>query len=156
MERTKKVEIITFIAAVLLLLLFVYGALSKLATHQMFLAEMKRAPLSFMRQLAPLLSWLVPVIMGTVVVLLCFERWRRQGLYASFFLLLVFEIYIGGLLLSGRMLPCSCSGIHASLLWGEQFWVNAAFIFIAVFPLLYTSSFIRFILQNIRHSRLWG
>lgn len=154
MKATNKIETISFIAAALLILLFGYAALSQLVNHQLFVAQMELAPVSSMQMLAPVLGWLVPLTMIVIIIMLCLDRWRTRGLYASFFLLLIFEIYIAGMLMSGKELPCACGGLHAQLQWRQQLWLNAIFILLALFPLIYSSTSIRFILSNIRRSRL--
>lgn len=154
-KKNLGIETITLIAAMLLVMLFGYTALSKLNDYKIFVLQMSKTLPPFLKPFNSILGWLLPLVELIIVGLLLFDRWRQLGLYLSFFLLLIFEVFILGMLLSGLELGCSCGGVISKLSWKEHLLFNAFFMLIALFPFLYTSSFIRFILQNIRHSRLW-
>lgn len=135
---------ISFTCSLLLIMLFAYAALAKLLEQDIFVFQMKLSPVKFMDQLAPLLSWLVPITELSIVGLLCMERYRILGLYLSFFLLLAFEIYITAMLCSGLSLPCTCGGIISHLGWKGHLLFNAGFMLIAALP----------IVVNIRRKRV--
>jgi len=102
-----KKPILTEIFAALLLLLFAYTATSKFLDYNLFVFQMKRAPLPFMQTVAPLLGWLLPVVEMVIVFGLLIARFRLRALYGSVILLIVFEVYITGMLLTNLHLPCT-------------------------------------------------
>ncbi len=126
-------ELITFIPAILLVFLWGYAVISKLAEHEKFIAQMKLAPVPMMHMLGPVLGWLVPLIETVLIWLLFNEKYRELGLKLSFVLLLIFEIYISIMLLSGLDLPCTCGGLISKLQWKEHLIFNAFFMCVALF-----------------------
>uniref|UniRef100_UPI00397734A9 MauE/DoxX family redox-associated membrane protein n=1 Tax=Pedobacter heparinus TaxID=984 RepID=UPI00397734A9 len=53
------------------------------------------------------------------------------GYKAAFVLLGVFELYIGGMMLSGLKLGCSCGGVVSLLSWKGHLVFNAGFMGVA-------------------------
>jgi hypothetical protein len=137
MKRALIFENITFIAAVFLLILFAYAGISKVADYQRFVAQMKLAPAPLIQNMAEILGWLVPLVEFTIVGLLVKDKLRKTGLYASFLLLLSFQIYISVMLLSGLELPCTCGGLISKLQWKEHLVFNAVFMLIAASPFIF-------------------
>lgn len=127
-----KRNLITETCLALLILLFAYTSLSKLLEMRKFIFQMQLAPLPLMKQAAPLLGWLLPLLEALIVAGLLLPRFRIGALYASAGLLLLFECYIAGMLLSGHQLPCTCGGIISRMSWQTHLLFNAAFIGIAL------------------------
>lgn len=130
-------EFITFISAVLLLMLWAYAAVSKIAAYDQFVEQMKLAPVPFIHLLGPFLAWFVPLIELILVWLLFKDKLRQLGLWLSFFLLLAYEFYIVTMLLSGLELPCTCGGLIAKMQWKEHLVFNAIYMVIALLPMIY-------------------
>jgi putative oxidoreductase len=130
-------ETVPFVAAVLLILLFGYAATSKIAEYKRFVSQMELVPMPIIKYWARTIGWLVPSIEFFIVMLLVREGWRRLGLYASFTLLLIFQIYIASMFLSGLKLPCTCGGLISELRWKEHLVFNAFFMLIAILPIIY-------------------
>ncbi|MBB5441251.1 hypothetical protein HDC92_004958 [Pedobacter sp. AK017] len=128
-------QILVFSCSALLILLFTYAAWDKVLDHQTFLHQMRRSPFPFMDIWAIALVWLVPMAEVLVAVFLWLPHWRMRGLIASLLLLAVFELYIGGMLFSGKELPCTCSGVF-NMSWGNHLIFNLVFIVIAGMGLL--------------------
>lgn len=120
------------IISILLLLLFVYTATSKFLDYDKFVFQMRLAPLPFMHWAAPILGWLMPSIEMLLVIMLAIgiieSKYQTVGIYASLILLLSFEIYISGMLLSGMRLPCTCGGIISKMSWKQHLVFNGIFI----------------------------
>jgi len=123
------------VVAALLVLLFLYTAISKLDTRASFVQTMRE---NFMiRDFAPLLSWLVPIVEIIVVFHLFIPAFRRRGLFYSFILMGIFTVYVGYMLYTQSELPCTCGGVIDRMSWRDHFWFNliitiaslAAFIF---------------------------
>lgn len=134
-------EVITFIPAVLLLMLWGYAAISKIAEYDKFVLQMQLAPVPLMKFLGPILGWLVPLSELALVGMLLTDRFRSLGLLLSFGLLMIFEIYIAAMLLSRLELPCTCGGLISKLQWKEHLVFNSVFILISIFPFLYQRYF---------------
>lgn len=131
----KEKGILIYVCTALLILLFAYTAWDKVLNHEIFLNQMRRSPFPFMDVWALGLVWLIPMAEILIAFFLWLEHWRRRGLIASMVLLAVFEVYIGGMLLSGRELPCTCSGVF-NMGWVNHLIFNAVFIGIAGLGLL--------------------
>ncbi|WP_316811443.1 MauE/DoxX family redox-associated membrane protein [Pedobacter heparinus] len=126
--KAKMILIETCIA--LLMILFGYTALTKVLEYDKFIFQMRLSPLVLMQTLAPVLAVLLPLVEAVIVLALCVSAWRRKGLWASLILLGVFEVYIGGMLLSGLKLGCTCGGVLSLLSWKHHLFFNASFMFI--------------------------
>ena len=112
----------------LFVLLFAYTATSKFLDYSLFVFQMRLAPLPMMILLAPILGWLMPFIELIIAVSLLFGRFRLNALYASVILLLIFDFYIVGMLLSHQHLPCTCGGIISMMSWKQHLIFNGVFI----------------------------
>jgi hypothetical protein len=115
----------------LLVLLFAYTSLSKLLEHDKFIFQMRLSHAPIIKQMAAFLSWFLPIVEIAIAVLLTASRTRLMGLYGSLALLVVFEGYIGAMLLSGQPLPCTCGGVISKLSWKGHLVFNLAFIVLA-------------------------
>ena len=119
----------------LLVFLWVYASMSKLADLPTFTSDMHNQPLP--EYVKPILIWLVPGIELTIAVLLIVDRTRLAGLYASLALMVGFTFYIGIILLHVfEYVPCSCGGIIKKLSWGEHFILNLFFVLISILGIL--------------------
>jgi hypothetical protein len=123
------------IICVLLVFLFVYAAVSKLANWTTFVSDMNNQP--FPAFLKPVLVWAVPLIELAIVGLLIFDTTRLIGLYASLVLMIAFSFYTAVVLLHFfAYVPCSCGGIIKNLSWGQHLVFNLFFVLIALIAIL--------------------
>lgn len=113
-------------ASFLLVLLFMYAAISKLADYGEFKAGLADAP--HIGQYAAVLAWFIPALEIYISLMLLFEATRLTGLYASFVLMAAFTVYIGYLLGSGSDLPCECGGILNEMSWETHLVFNCFFV----------------------------
>lgn len=118
-------------AASLLILLFVYAAVSKLMAFPSFRYSLSLSPL--IGKQAALLALLVPAVELLIAALLFIPLTRKKGFLAAFVLLGLFNLYIGYMLLFAPVLPCSCGGILQSLGWKEHLLFNGIFTLLAGF-----------------------
>ncbi|HTF20963.1 MAG TPA: MauE/DoxX family redox-associated membrane protein [Chryseolinea sp.] len=101
---------ITFIIIYCLLIgLFVYAAVSKLAEYQKFVVQLGQSPIT--TAFAEWFAWLVPTVEIIIALMLSIPRFRLAGLYASLSLMTMFAAYIVCLLTLSVYVPCSCGGI---------------------------------------------
>lgn len=126
-NRTK--NIIDILSA-LLICLFVYAAEAKLIQYSLFVEQLMMHPL--FRHFAESLAWILPVTELIVAVLLIFPFTRMAGFYASAILLLIFTIYLTGMILTDKHLPCSCGGIISGFGWGQHIVFNLFFIVVSI------------------------
>jgi hypothetical protein len=126
MKQKVTIEIICF----LLILLFVYAAFSKLIEFNTFKIQLNNSP--FLKPFSEFIFWFIPIIELIVAALLTVKHTRKRGLFASFILLLIFSLYIAGMLLSTEHLPCSCGGIIQQLSWKQHLLFNLFFLLLAL------------------------
>jgi hypothetical protein len=117
-------------ASSLLILLFVYTAVSKLIDFRNFQVVLSRS--SLIGKSASLIAWLLPFVELAAAALLFLPATRLRGLFSSFILMLVFTVYIALMLLNSEKLPCSCGGVLGSLSWKEHLLFNIFFTLIAL------------------------
>jgi len=115
----------------LLILLWVYAALSKLTDIDQFTREIKQQHLPLLA--AQTAVWLLPTIELIAATLLIFPEWRRTGLLLSSILMFIFTIYII-LVLSGyfKNIPCSCGGVLKQLGWRNHLIFNIFFLVLGI------------------------
>jgi len=118
----------------LYILLFVYAALSKLLDFENFRVQLAQSPL-----LSAYAGLIAPAVIAAellIVLLLSFKITRLSGLYASFFLMVAFTVYIYLILNYSDFIPCSCGGIIEKLGWTEHLIFNIFFAALAMVAVL--------------------
>ena len=119
------------IICTLLVFLFVYAAVSKLADVTTFAADMRNQP--FPAFAKPILVWAVPMTELIIAALLIFDTTRLMGLYASLILMVAFTSYTGVVLLHFfKYVPCSCGGVIKNLSWQQHLVFNLFFVTISL------------------------
>jgi uncharacterized membrane protein YphA (DoxX/SURF4 family) len=126
LSKTIIIETISF----LLILLFMYAAVSKLLDYQIFKLQLAKSP--FINQYASLTAWALPVGEILIAIALTIRSTRLVGLYASLFLMTMFTAYIYAMLNYSYDLPCSCGGILSKMSWEEHLWFNVGFVILAI------------------------
>jgi hypothetical protein len=120
----------------LLIVLFTYTAVSKYLAYEKFVHQMQLAPVPLLKGIAPVLGWVMPAIEIIIVCLLLFNQYKIWGIYASLCLLVLFELYISAMLLSGLRLPCTCGGIVSKMTWKQHLLFNAVFILLCILAIV--------------------
>jgi hypothetical protein len=115
----------------LLILLFAYAAVSKLADLASFRHEMHNQ--NFTPEVAEALVWLVPASELLAIAFLLSEKRQRAGLWLSAVLMAVFTGYIA-LVLAGywQRVPCSCGGVLRNMSWGTHLFFNLFFLLLSL------------------------
>jgi hypothetical protein len=129
MINKDKQKVLLTLICTLLIFLFAYTALEKFTSYRVFKVILIESP--FTRAYASILAIAIPALETLIVLLLFIPALRRIGLYCSFILLSVFTVYVGGMLLSGSSLPCSCGGIIQMLSWKLHLVLNVLLTVIA-------------------------
>jgi len=116
--------------SMLLILLWVYAAVSKLIVFNVFAYQLAKQPLPSWS--IPILQWFIPAVELLAVALLSFPKSLKLGFLLSFLLLLAFTLYVGfGLARVYSKIPCSCGGILNGAGWGEHLIFNIGFTILA-------------------------
>ena len=118
----------------LLVLLWIYAAVSKLLQFENFRIRLSQFP--FIGDYADILVWLVPAIQIVTAFLFFFPRLKDEAFFASFALLVIFTTYIGAVINFVDSIPCSCNGVLPSLSWKEHILFNLGFLVLATTGLL--------------------
>jgi hypothetical protein len=124
---------ITEIFSALLILLFVYTALSKLIDLSRFSAVLKSSPL-----IGTTADWIAHAIPGAELLtaaFLIFPATRRWGFVFSSALMLLFTGYVAWMLATASKLPCSCGGVIQHMGWKSHLIFNSAFTILALLGL---------------------
>jgi hypothetical protein len=94
----------------ILAIVFLYAAIMKGMDFAVFVTDMKKSPL-----LEPyntvILAVIVLSVEVTTAVLLTFKKTEGFALYLSFFIMLIFSLYLSVLYFNYENAPCSCGGI---------------------------------------------
>jgi putative oxidoreductase len=126
---SKKRLLIEGIAA-LLILLFLYASVSKFLDFKTFTDQMNNQPLP--RSWKPFLIWGIPFLEVAISAALLLEKTRLTALYVSLFLMILFTIYTGIILLHFfPYIPCSCGGVIQKLTWRQHLVLNVFFVALA-------------------------
>lgn len=126
MKKTVILEIII----VLYIILFLYTGISKLIDYSVFKEQISTSPL--LAPVSTIIAIGLPWIEFLIVGLLIIPRWRLKGLYSAFLMMVLFTIYIIGILFFNKELPCSCGGVISELSWSQHIVFNSAFIITAL------------------------
>jgi len=130
--------------SLLLTILFVYTAVSKLIHLDLFQWRLELMP--YISPYASSISWAVPFLELVIAGLLWFTRYRTLALYASLVLLGSFTIYILIVLKYSESIPCSCGGVISTLGWKDHILFNVTFMFMALLGIICSNK------QNIMQS----
>ena len=130
MKKTTAIDIISS----MLLLLFLYTAISKIADYANFKNVLSQSP--FLNPLASAMAWVLPASEIIIAVLLFIPATRMKGFYACFFLLLLFTIYLIYMVLMTPHLPCNCGGVIKNLSWAQHIFFNLFFVLLSLAGIL--------------------
>ena len=130
----KRFVVLIDIISAAFLLLFLYTAISKLMHYAEFRLAMAESPM--LKPFAGVIAWLLPVTEIVAAVLLFFPVTRINGLYASFFLLIIFTVYLSFMILFTHDLPCNCGGAIKNLTWPQHICFNLFFLALAATGIL--------------------
>lgn len=123
-------KIIPLVVA-LFVLLFVYAATNKLLDFYTFSFQLGKSPL-IPQNLTKLTALMIPIGELLIVALLITEKLRLIGLFLSFFLMLLFTVYLYFITRYSYYIPCSCGGILGKMDWDTHIYFNIFFILISV------------------------
>jgi len=124
--RLQKITFLEIISS-LLIMLWLYAAVIKLLEYDKFIMQLGQS--SLLGPVAGFTAIAVPLIEIVIAVLLVRNKTLTTGLYASAALLIVFTLYLTGMLLFSPKVPCACGGIIGSALsWRSHIVFNLFFV----------------------------
>lgn len=122
-------RLIIDIVVLLLVILFLYTAVSKFVDFGSFARDLNSQP--FPNFLTPILKWALPLLEIGIAITLLFERTKTIGLYMSLTLMSLFTIYTALVLFNFfDDVPCSCGGVITHLTWTQHLIFNLFFVII--------------------------
>ncbi len=140
------------IICVLLIMLFVYTAVSKLLDLRSFELYLQLIPL--LGGYSRLFAWVLPVTELLIAIALITPYSKLAGLYGSFLLMIIFTLYLAYLLLfHGGNLPCSCGGVLQQMGWTGHLVFNICFTILAGAGILLYHNNLNFFIAISRRSR---
>jgi len=122
--------------SLLLTILFVYTAVSKLMYLDVFQLRLARMP--YISSYASFISWIVPFLELVIAGLLWFPRYRTIAFFSSFILLALFTVYISIVLKYSDSIPCSCGGVISALGWKDHILLNISFMVLALLGIIWS------------------
>lgn len=125
----KKNTLIEIISS-LLLMLFLYTAVSKLIDFPGFIISMAKSPVIY--EYAKPLAYIVPGTELIISILLFIPRTRKIALWCSLILMAIFSAYVAYMLLAHKTdLPCTCGGVLKTMSWPQHLVFNLFFTLLA-------------------------
>ena len=117
------------VVSAVFIILFTYTAVNKITDYPTFRIALVQSPV--LEHYADFAAVAVPVTELIIVVMLILNSTRKAGLWASFALMIVFTLYIAGLMLFAGSMPCNCGGILKLLSWKAHLVVNILLVCLA-------------------------
>ncbi|MGF7079046.1 MauE/DoxX family redox-associated membrane protein [Mucilaginibacter sp. UYCu711] len=124
------------ISVLLLILLWVYAAVSKLSNFTHFKEQMHLQVLYPFLQTVSI--YLLPPAELLISLLLCFERTVNKGLFFSLIFLLLFTGYVAlATFHFFTNVPCSCGGILEHISWRSHLFLNLFFLALTISSIIF-------------------
>jgi hypothetical protein len=146
-----KQNIFPDVVSFFLIFLFVYTAISKLIDVKSFETTLSLSP--YLRSIAPLLAWSIPIIELLISSLLFFPPFRKLGLLLGWILMGLFSLYVGFMITVSKGLPCTCGGVIDKMSWSQHLIFNTGVFIISVFAWKFKQAANKNIIAIIRQSR---
>ncbi|WP_435138477.1 MauE/DoxX family redox-associated membrane protein [Formosa sp. A9] len=125
----KLVAIVTLAYSVL----FIYAAIQKLIEVEQFRIQLGQSPI--LTTYADYIMYALPLGELVLGFTIFSHKFKRQVLYVSYSLMVMFTTYIILILNFSDYIPCSCGGVLEKLGWTEHIVFNLVFIIIAIIGL---------------------
>lgn len=126
----KKEPLLLQIISGLLIILFFYTGVMKLIDRETFVFDLINAPI--INKISTVVYTVIPATEIITALLLLFSRTQKTGLWSSFILMIMFTIYVGGILVKGGHRPCTCGGVLRAMSWETHLVFNIFFTTIAL------------------------
>lgn len=128
----KHTSLITEIIGYLLILLFVFAGVTKFMEGDRFFNNLNNSPIIPGKAIATILSWAVPILEIVVATLIAWPKTRLKGLYGALGLMILFTLYVAGIVFFSPYAPCSCGGIITLLSWPQHLILDMGLILLSI------------------------
>lgn len=119
------------IISILLIVLFGYAAITKGNNISLFKDQMMESPMLPI-PLISIIAYLIPLAELLIVVFIIFDKTRLLAFYSSYFIMLLFSLYLIALkMLFGDNIPCACGGILGQIGYNSHIVFNLFFTIIS-------------------------
>jgi len=118
----------------LLILLFLYTAISKFTDYNSFKTVIHKSPL--IANFSGTIAWALPLTEIIIACLLFVPFTKLTGLYTSAAILTIFTLYLIYMLMYTPKLPCSCGGVLKNMSWKQHVFFNTGFILLSLTGIL--------------------
>lgn len=136
MKSTAQIKsIITLTIRLLLALLFIYAAFSKLMDFENFKMQLGQSPL--VSAYPALVAVGVPAGEIIIAFLLLTKKFATPALFAAFTLMVMFTAYIYIVMNFSAFVPCSCGGVLQKMSWAQHLVFNACVTVMAALAILF-------------------
>lgn len=140
---TKLFPYVPIVTATIISELYLYAAYYKLATFKAFVSQLSNAPIVKLLPAAihsgASYTWavLVPAVEILIPILFLIRRTRTLAFYSSFFLMLLFTIYVFVVpAFFHSMGTCNCGGIISGFTWEKHLYFNGGFLALSAIGLI--------------------
>ncbi|WP_424494110.1 MauE/DoxX family redox-associated membrane protein [Salinimicrobium sp. GXAS 041] len=110
------------VSSLFFIILFTYAATSKLLIFETFHLQLEQSP--FIGMISLPVAIILPAVLLIISFLLIIPKFRLIAFYFSLALLIIFNLYIIGVLNFAESIPCSCGGFVNTLSWNEHLIFN--------------------------------
>jgi hypothetical protein len=118
-------------------ILFIYSALAKINSFNVFLANFSRIPIVYSTG-TWFLAYALIIIEILIAIIILFEKSKSIGYLISCFLLIVFTMFLVSKAFEMNSEQCMCGGLLESLTLPEHIVFNLFFLSLVLFRLLCT------------------
>ncbi|UZH56765.1 hypothetical protein JRG66_02785 [Salinimicrobium tongyeongense] len=113
---------IVYAISLFFIILFTYAATSKLLIFKSFHSQLEESP--FISSISLPVAIILPGVLLIISFLLVIPRFRIIAFYFSLALMIIFNVYIIGVLNFAESVPCSCGGVIKAFSWNEHLIFN--------------------------------
>lgn len=125
--------VIVEIISMLYVLIFTFAGLTKFLEGDQFFNNLNNSPiLPDIVWLPFIISWAVPTLEILTASLIAIPITRLKGLYGALGLMILFTLYVAGIVFFSPYTPCSCGGVLTLLSWPQHLILNIGLILLAI------------------------
>jgi hypothetical protein len=126
-------------SSISLIILMAYAAVAKGYDIELFQKQITESPLIPL-SMTNMVSYVIPISELSAALLLIPKQTRFWGFLFSYFLMLIFSVYLATLVkLFGANLPCACGGILGQMGYNTHIVFNIFFCIVALISTILSS-----------------
>lgn len=122
----------------LFIILFVYAGLTKFLEGDLFYHNILNSPIFGSEIIAGISSWVIPIIEILAGLLLTLPKTRIKTLYLVLGLLILYTVYLVGILYFSAGIPCTCRTFFHNLNWNQHLYFNTGCLLLVIITIFLT------------------